>query len=116
MCTISGVARVSLSRRAGGTIGEQADDRRGTGMQRFFSFSLLTICTRQVAFGFADFLAFFGLALTGFRAFAGLILRGLAALTGATPDGSGRKCARQPGLSWDLFWIMQTVMRSTSGM
>jgi hypothetical protein len=115
MCTISGVARVSLSRRAGGTIGEQADDRRGTGMQRFFSFSLLTICTRQVAFGFADFLAFFGLALTGFRAFAGLILRGLAALTGAA-DRSGRKCARQPGLSWDLFWIMQTVMRSTSGM
>ena len=22
----------------------------------------------------------------------------------------------QAGLSWDLFWIMQTVMRSTSGM
>ena len=85
-------------------------------MQRFFSFSLLTICTCQVAFGFADFLAFFGLALTGFRAFAGLMLRGLAALIGATLDGSGRKCARQPGLSWDLFWIMQTVMRSTSGM
>jgi len=58
----------------------------------------------QVAFGFADFLGFFDLALTGFRAFAGVMLRGLAALTGATPaDGSGRKCARQPGLSWDLF-------------
>jgi hypothetical protein len=30
---ISGVARVSLSRGAAGTIGTQADDRRGTAMQ-----------------------------------------------------------------------------------
>jgi hypothetical protein len=68
----------------------------------------------QVALGF---LGFFGLALTGFRAVAGLMLRGLAVRTElARDDGSGRKCARQGGLSCDLFWIMQAVMRSTSGM
>ena len=71
----------------------------------------------QVAAGLAGFLGFLGLALTGFRAFAGLMLSGLPALTGvACDDGSGRKCARQPGLSWAFFRIMQVVTRSTSGM
>ena len=52
----------------------------------------------------------------GFRVFAGVMPRGFPARAEPTSDGSGRKCARQPGLSWDFCWIMQTVMRSTSGM
>src|SRR5664279_456928 len=72
---------------------------------------------RQVAAGLTGFLGFRGLTLTGLRAAAGLMLRGLPTLTDVrSVAGSGRKNARQPGESWDLFWIMQTVMRSTSGM
>ena len=45
------------------------------------------------------------------------MLSGLPTLTGVTAaSGSGPKNTRQPGLSCDLFWTMQTVMRSTSGM
>ena len=87
-------------------------------MRSLANFGFLTaadVQTSQRAFGFAGFLGFFALAPTGFRAFAGVMPRGLPALTGAA-DGSGRKCARQAGLSWDLFWIMQAVMRLTSGM
>ena len=57
----------------------------------------------RLVFGFAGFLGFFALALTGFRAFAGVMPRGRPASTAAADDGSGRKCARQPGLSWDWF-------------
>jgi hypothetical protein len=71
----------------------------------------------QFAAGFAGFLDFRDLALTGFRAGAGLMLRGLPAATGVTAaSGSGLKYTRQPGLSWDLFLTMQSVTRSTSGI
>ena len=66
--------------------------------------------------GLADYLRLRGLAWTGFRLVAGLIRSGLPALIDVTSDdGSGRKYARQPGVSCDFFRIMQTVMRSTSG-
>lgn len=65
----------------------------------------------------AGFLVLRDLALTDFREDAGLMLSGRPAATGAIADsGSGLKKARQPGDSCDLFLIMQTVMRSTSGM
>jgi hypothetical protein len=75
----------------------------------------------QVAAGLAGFLGFRGfaltdLALTGFREATGLMLIGLPAVAGVTiGSGSGLKYTRQPGESWDLFLIMQAVMRSTSG-
>jgi len=55
------------------------------------------------------------LGLRGFRRWPGLMLSGLPAATGTT-SGSGRKYARQPGLSWDCFLTMQAVTRSTSGI
>ncbi len=70
----------------------------------------------QVAPGFAGFLGVRGLALTGFREFAGLMLSGLPAATGVAAASGSLKNARHPGVSWDLFLIMQAVMRSTSGM
>ena len=71
---------------------------------------------RQVAAGLAGFLGFRGLTLTGLRAAVGLMLSGLPAPPGETSAaGSGLKYARHSGESCDLFWIMQTVMRSTSG-
>jgi hypothetical protein len=113
---ISGVTRVSLLRRPQeqtATWRMAAPDADASSASDFDR--PLTFRPGQRAFGFAAFLGFFALAPTGFRAFAGVMARGLVALIGAA-DGSGRKCARQAGLSWDLFWIMQTVMRSTSGM
>jgi hypothetical protein len=74
----------------------------------------------QVWPGFAGFLGLRGLALTGFREDAGLMLRGLPEATGVSagaPSGSDDlKYTRQPGVSCDLFLIMQAVTRSTSGM
>lgn len=73
----------------------------------------------QVAPGFAGFLGFRSLALTGFRSVAGLMLSGLPALTDVISDersGSDLKYIRQPRESWDLFLTMQTVTRSTSGI
>lgn len=68
----------------------------------------------QVAPGLAGFLGVRSLALTPFLAFAGLMLSRFPAATGV---GSGSlKNARHPGVSWDLFLIMQAVMRSTSGI
>src|SRR5216684_3126348 len=58
-----------------------------------------------------DFLVF----LTGFLESSGLMLIGLPALTGVAAASESLKKTRQGGLSCDLFWIMQTVMRSTSG-
>lgn len=70
----------------------------------------------QDAAGLASFLGFRGLTLTGLRAVAGLMLSGLPRLTDVTSvEGSGLKYTRHSGLNWDFFWIMQTVMRSTSG-
>jgi hypothetical protein len=59
----------------------------------------------------AGFLVF----LTGLLESSGLMLIGLPVLTGVAAASGSRKKARQGGLSCDLFWIMQTVMRSTSG-
>jgi hypothetical protein len=80
-----------------------------------------TLRRSQVAAGLAGLTGFFdlaGLPLADFFAVAGLILSGLPAAAGAAMrSGSGAlKNTRQPGLSWDLFLIMQTVTRSTSGM
>jgi hypothetical protein len=58
----------------------------------------------------SDFLDFFG-----FREFSGLMLIGLPTLTAVASASGDLKNSRQPGLSCDLFWIMQTVIRSTSG-
>lgn len=46
------------------------------------------------------------------------MVRGLLARTDVAAAGSGSflNTARQPGLSWDLFWIMQTVTASTFGI
>ena len=64
----------------------------------------------------AGFLGFF--ALAALRGAVGVILTGLPAGLAAAAAGSGPglKCARQPGESRALFWIMQAVMRSTSGI
>lgn len=67
----------------------------------------------QVEVGFAFFLAF------GFFAATGLMLTGLR--TGraeAASPGAGPRRKKRPhsGESCDLFWIMQAVIRSTSGM
>jgi hypothetical protein len=71
----------------------------------------------QVAPGVAGFLGLRGLTLPGLRDAAGLMLSGLPAATGVTADsGSGLKNTRHPGESCDLFLIMQTVTRSTSGI
>ncbi|HEV7881432.1 hypothetical protein [Bradyrhizobium sp.] len=72
----------------------------------------------QVALaGLAGFLVFLGLLLTGLRAVAGVMRTGFRAiLTGAATGSGDLKNTRQPGLSWDLFLIMQTVTRSTSGI
>src|SRR6266567_1281431 len=70
----------------------------------------------QVAPGFAGFLGLRRLALTGFCELAGLMLSGLPAAAGVAADSDSLKNARHPGVSWDLFLIMQAVMRSTSGM
>ena len=77
----------------------------------------------QVALaGLTVFFGFFGLTLTrltltGFRAVTGVMRTGLRAAVTGTATGSGDlKYTRQPGLSWALFLIMQTVTRSTSGM
>ena len=77
----------------------------------------------QVGFGqaaryLAGFLALRGLAPTRFFAAAGLMVRGLPAFTDVASEGPGSflNTARQPGLSWDLFWIMQTVTASTFGI
>jgi hypothetical protein len=72
----------------------------------------------QVALaGLTGFFGFFGLTLTGFRADTGVMRTGLRAIPAGAATGSGDlKYARQPGLSWALFLIMQTVTRSTSGM
>jgi hypothetical protein len=70
----------------------------------------------QVAAGFAGFFGLRGLALTGFREDAGLMLSGLPAATGSTAGAGSLKNTRQPGESCDLFRIMQTVTRSTSGI
>jgi hypothetical protein len=56
-----------------------------------------------------------GLALTPFRAFAGLMLSGFPA-GGVAAASFSLKNVRHPGVSWDLFLIMQAVMRATSGM
>ena len=73
---------------------------------------------RQFAPAFADFLGLRGLALTDFRVDAGLMLRGLPEATGVTSGAASGslKYTRQPGVSCDLFLIMQAVMRSTSGI
>jgi hypothetical protein len=55
------------------------------------------------------------LVLTPFRALAGLMLSGFPA-GGVTVASFSLKNARHPGVSWDLFLIMQAVMRATSGM
>jgi hypothetical protein len=70
----------------------------------------------QVAPGFAGFLGLRGLALAGLCAFAGLMLSGLPAAACVTVDSGSLKNARHPGVSWDLFLIMQTVTRPTSGI
>ena len=72
----------------------------------------------QVALaGLTDFFGFFGLTLTGFRAVTGVMRTGLCAVTARPAPGSGDlKYTRQPGLSWALFLIMQTVTRSTLGI
>ena len=71
----------------------------------------------QVA-GFVGFLALRGLALTAFRGVAGRITVGRP--TGRAEislgPGSGLKCARQGGESWDCLATMQAVTRSTSGI
>jgi hypothetical protein len=61
--------------------------------------------------GFLDFrgLADAGLMLSGFR----VVTR---VTTGAASGSGALKNTRQPGESWDLFRIMQTVTRSTSGI
>lgn len=72
--------------------------------------------SRQVPAGLAGFFDRFALALAGFL-WAGAMLTGLpTGLAAATGSGSGLKCARHPGDSRALFWIMHAVMRSTSGM
>jgi len=70
----------------------------------------------QVAPGLAGFLGVRGLALTPFPALAGLMLSGFPAATGVAAASGPLKNARHPGVSWDLFLIMQAVMRSTSGI
>src|SRR5437667_3287070 len=70
----------------------------------------------QVAPGFAGFLGLRGLTLTGFCELAGPMLSGLPAAAGVAADSDSLKNARHPGVSWDLFLIMQAVMRSTSGI
>jgi len=70
---------------------------------------------RQVAPGLAGCFGLRGLTLPGLRDAAGLMLSGLPATTGVTAD-SGLKNTRHPGESCDLFLIMQTVTRSTSGI
>src|SRR5438034_228471 len=70
----------------------------------------------HVAPGFAGFFGLRGLALTGFCEPAGLMLSGPPAAAGVAVDSDSLKCARHPGVSWDLFLIMQAVMRSTSGI
>ena len=68
----------------------------------------------QVA-GLAGFLCLRTLA--DLRGPVGLIAIGLPAGADAVRLGSGPlNCARHPGESWDLFLIMQTVTRSTSGI
>src|ERR1700737_3671591 len=66
------------------------------------------------------FPGFARLGADSFREDAGLMLRGLPEATGVTagaPSGSDDlKYTRQPGVSCDLFLIMQAVTRSTSGM
>jgi hypothetical protein len=71
----------------------------------------------------AGFFVFFGLTLTGlrptgFRAAAGVMRTGglRATVAGAATGSGDLKYTRQPGLSSDLFLIMQTVTRSTSGI
>jgi hypothetical protein len=64
----------------------------------------------------AGFLGLRGLALAGLCAFAGLMASGLPAAAGVTVDSGSLKNARHPGVSWDLFLIMQTVTRPTSGI
>jgi hypothetical protein len=63
----------------------------------------------------ASFLGLRGLELTGYREVAGLMLRGFPTAAGAA-SGSDLKNTLHPGLSCDLFLIMQTVTRSTSGI
>ncbi len=70
----------------------------------------------QVAPGLAGFLGVRGLAPMPFPALAGLMLSGFPAATGVAAASGPLKNARHPGVSWDLFLIMQAVMRSTSGM
>ena len=70
----------------------------------------------QVAPGLAGFLGVRGLALTPFPALAGLMLSGFPAATGVAAASGPLKNARHPGVSWDLFLIMQAVMRSISGI
>jgi len=73
---------------------------------------------RQFAPAFADFFALRDLALTDFCEDAGLMLRGLPEATGVTTGAASGslKYTRQPGVSCDLFLIMQAVTRSTSGI
>ena len=72
----------------------------------------------SVTLDFTGFLCFFDLAPAPLCADTGLMLSGLP--TGAPVvslgSESGRKNTRQPGESWALLWIMQTVTRSTSGI
>src|SRR5687768_4651115 len=72
---------------------------------------------RQIA-RFAGFLALRGLALTALRDVAGRMTVGRpAGLTAAAlGSGSGLKCARQAGESWDFLATMQAVTRLISGI
>jgi hypothetical protein len=72
-------------------------------------------CRQLKLADFPGFLDFRG--LTGFRSVTGLMLRGLPPTRLTSDSGSdGLKNTRQSGESWDLFRIMQTVTRSTSGI
>ena len=84
---------------------------------------------RQVAAGFAGlaglvdglvdgFLDLRVLALTDLRGAAGLMTVGRPAGRASTRlgSGSGLKCARHPGESWDLLRTMQAVTASTLGI
>src|SRR5258708_14215061 len=97
---------------------EQAKQSRPQQEDRWIASSLTLLAKTpsraQVASGFG-FLDLRDLVLTGLREVAGLMRSGLPAATGVT-SGPGLKNALQPGLSCDLFLIMQTVTPAASGI
>jgi hypothetical protein len=96
---------------------QQMTTKLGTGRTGAGKRGVPAVAAAQSASGLAGFLDLCGLVLTGPRVDSGPMLSGRPAAIGLTSDwGSDRKNTRQPGESWDLFLIMQTVTRSTSGI